>query len=74
MGVPCDLRTQEADGRAGVRDHQISVGLSPVPAARAGECPQRMDAGVPHVELETHGRIAPAIRPKGITCGEIRSP
>ena len=48
----------QADGGAGVRHHQVGDGLSPVPAARFGERPERMDAGVLGVVFETYGRIA----------------
>ena len=71
-GRPCRLWATQADSRAGVRHHQIRDGLSPVHAARAGQGWQRMDAGLPHLEFEAHGRIAPAIRPMGMKCGKIR--
>src|SRR3546814_5318661 len=50
---PCRARrlcAAQADGGAGVRDHQIGDGVSPVFAARVGACQPRMDAGVPGVE------------------------
>src|SRR3546814_5153594 len=74
---PCRARrlcAAQADGGAGVRDHQIGDGVSPVFAARVGACQPRMDAGVPGVEFQTHGRAALKIRPDGLKKGEKRSP
>ena len=44
--------------RAGLWDHQGRHGVSPISDPGTGERPQRMDAGVPGMESEAHGRIA----------------
>ena len=58
---PRRLRASQADGGTGVWHHQVGDGLPPVPATRAGQRAPRMDAGLPRVELEAHGRIACAV-------------
>ena len=61
-----ELRITQANGGAGVRHHQIGDGISPVLVARPGKGRARMDVGVPGVEFETYGRIAPKFRPKRV--------
>ena len=58
---PRRLCATQADGGAGVRHHQVGDGIPPVPAARTGERPERMDAGLSGVEFEAHGRIASTV-------------
>ena len=67
------LRTTQANGGAGVRHHQVGDEVPPIPAARAGAREPRMDAGVPGVELQTHGHAAPEIRREGLKRPENRS-
>jgi len=57
-----DLRLAQANRRTGLRHHQISDGLSAVLCARLAESHGRVDAGLPRVECEAHGRIAPQFR------------
>ena len=61
QGGPRRLCATQADGGAGVRHHQVGDGIPPVPAARTGERPERMDAGLSGVEFEAHGRIASTV-------------
>jgi len=49
-----------------IRHHQVGDGVSPVHVAGLGAGWPRMDAGVPSVEFETHGRIAPKFRLKWV--------
>ena len=53
------LRKQTV-GRAGVRHCHIGGGIR-ILAARPSESSERMDASLPRVEFETHGRITSAI-------------
>ena len=55
-----DLCAAQAHGGTGVRHPQVGNGLPSVSAARSGECSQRVDAGLPRVEFEAHGRVASA--------------
>ena len=60
-----DYPLPPADGGTGVRHHQVGAGLPPVSVAWPGKCSDRMDAGVPGVEFEAHGRIASAVARNG---------
>ena len=55
------LCAAQTNGGARVRHHQIGDGLSPVSTARTRQRDQRMDARLPRVELEAHGRMACAV-------------
>ena len=59
------LRAAPADGGAGLRHHH----LRSVPHPRTGQRPGGMDAGVPGVALEAHGRMTPAAgkKPENVT-------
>jgi hypothetical protein len=56
---------RQADGRAGVRHHQISDGVSPVLHARPEQGQRGVELGMPGLECEAHGRIASEIRVRG---------
>lgn len=59
---PAGASRRQADGRAGVRHHQVGDGLLAVLAARLEEGQRRVESGLPGVECETYGRIAPVGR------------
>ena len=71
-GPDAECATQAYRG-TGVRHHQVGHGVSAVLAAWPGEREGRVDLGLPGVESETHGRIAPENRPMPLKCTGIRS-
>lgn len=52
---PC---ATQADGGTCIRHRQVGNGVPAIYVLEIGECPQRMDAGLPRVEFEAHDRIA----------------